>query len=162
MLDQYHMEYEENPDVAAIAFGEKVDAVIEEIRGAMDQFAFERSIELSVYDYAPTSEHATPSRQAYRWIRESNVIACIAPNDHQIAFVTDCMRSNPVMCALLSYTSLEDLDGDIEICGSQSFHLLGSAKGTASRVFAAVYREESKKAVREAAQRALLFPKDAA
>lgn len=81
---------------------------VDDVRKALEDVAESMDIPLQIYDYELAEEEPIPSRKATEWIRRSHVITTFNPDHQMLAYITTCMRKNPVMASILAYDDTID------------------------------------------------------
>ncbi|HVW67113.1 MAG TPA: hypothetical protein VHA78_05315 [Candidatus Peribacteraceae bacterium] len=112
-LDDYEAETNQQNDDPVLASlerdkREKLDESLDVIKNLITETADVLKLHVNIYEYDFPS--ALPSPKARRWIGKTNLLTTIEPNDTQLAYVSACLRHNPVMSALLAYDSPDYLE----------------------------------------------------
>lgn len=126
---------DEDADPVEAARTEHIDEEIDEIRDTVEHIAEELRLKLQIYEYNIQPSLGIPSRIASKWIGETNVIATIDPTDEQLSYIMTCMRQNPVMSMLLTYSDSSFIEDRLEYISTQATYLFGQNGEKQSRVF---------------------------
>jgi hypothetical protein len=127
------MEVSDKRDFSAVAEYDALDAKIDYVREMLKKLADECELKTNIEEYNILPELEIPSRKANKSIRQSNLLVTFDPTETQLAYVMSCMRSNPVMSTLLTYS---DIDDDmITIIGTQPAIIFEPQPKAQSRIF---------------------------
>lgn len=128
-----------------------LDSWLDFFREKLEAVAEEHRMPIHLRDHQLTA--ILPDHRERRWIRESDVLTIVNPEDELIEEVEEWMRKNPVLRTILGFSSVVDRDALFDFC--QKFHLpLFDRSATVSRIFTLQLQEEER--IQQVVSRALL------
>lgn len=139
-----------------------VEESIEIMRELIMDVAGDLHIRTQVYEYDIPASTGIPSYKATRWIGESNMIATVDPTESQLAFISGCMRMNPLMSALIASTEMErgcdNMNDLFEILGAHAIQMIHATTQKLQRIFVAPLKHMQEEKMTPAIKKALLYP----
>lgn len=139
-----------------------VDEIVMRTREHLLEAAGDLRLAVNLYDYDIPIEEGVPSYAARKWIGSVNMIGTFNPTNTQLAYITACMRANPVLSVLVGCTDAEYLENRRHILETQTAELFGSVRTRKQRIFPARMSWADNGEAVPALRQALAYPYEAA
>lgn len=128
-----------------------LDEWLDFFREQLETVAMEHRLSLHLRDHQLTA--ILPDHRERRWIRESDVLTVVNPEDELIEEVERWMRRNPVLRTIMGFSSLMDRDALIDFFRKFQIPLFDRS-AIVSRIFTLQLQEEER--IQQVVTRALL------
>lgn len=136
--------------------------IIDRLRELIETVGEELHLPVKVKEYVLPKGPSFFQRKTLRIIQKTDLVTTINPNENQLAYVMNCLRSNPTMSALLAYTYKnypnEHLESHWEVLDTYSIPIIEDPVKKISRIFPSFVTMNDEGKIVPVIRKALSYP----